>query len=420
MMGALVSCNKDENSGVVENTAQEQAQAISVMSGVGTKGYVDGTTFYEKATATMHTSTDVTARTMIISAYRTPSAGQTAAAGNYFVGAEFASNGLSGSDEKWVHTPAYYWPLASTLDFLAYSSTEAFASKDAKWAADNASSSVVLTFDRARCQDDVLFASQQMTSESATDKTASPYATGQPVNMTFNHSQAWIEFQLSVATDEMKNKIAIKEIILENAYDKGTLTVTRSGASCTGAWTISNAENITFDDNYDVYGHSKTVDEYTTEQALIEQREAELAAAEASGNADAIAAAQTALQAAEDALAAAVAQYPVVNPLNAVGGVNDPSGTATPGAEIRTDCSFLDMLLPEQPKANIIIRYVLAGRPDVLEYKYTLKQDGHNWEMGTKYIYDIDFVISEITVAPSVSEWTATFDGTDLTPVELL
>jgi len=415
LIASLASCNKDNE----VNANPNEATPISVMSGIGTKGYVDGTTFYEKATATMHQSTDSTPRTMKLSAYRTPKSGQTFAPGNYFVGAVFESDG--GSPEVWRHNPSYYWPIASTLDFLGYSSTDPFAAKDAKWNASNASSEVVLNFDRARCQDDVLFSAQSMNSE---DATSAGYVTGQPVNMVFSHAQAWIEFQFSVATEEMKDKIAIKEIILENAFDNGVLTVTRgldgdNKTVANGSWVTGESSNIIFDDNYGVYGHSKTVDEYTAENANVAAKEQALAEAQASGNADAIAAAEADLQTAKDALALAVAQYPVVNALNAVGPKNT-SSTPASGAEIRTDCSFFDMLLPQQPKANIIIRYVLAGRPDVLEYKYTLVKPNSNWIMGSKYIYDIDFVISEITVAPTVKEWVASFDGSDLSPVELI
>lgn len=419
-----VSCNKDDSKSV--DAGKSGDVEMTITNGVATKGYIDGTTFYEKATADLHDAAVVpTARTMYMSAYYRLQDAATGA--NYFVGSEFVKTGsqvkVGGVDtDVWRHTPAYYWPIDSDLDFLAYSSSDAFAAKDAQWNATNASSSVALTMSRARCQDDVVFAANQMSSSSATSISGSDYVTAQPVAMSFSHSQAWIEFQLSIQQESMKDKVAITEIIIEDAYDNGKLNITRTDANASAAWDFTGigTADITFDDTYSVYGHSKSTSEYTELNQAITDAEAALEAAKLTGNEDEIAAKEAALQTAKDNLAAAVALYPVVNPLNTVGTVNDPSGNPGSAAATSDDCSYLDMLLPQQAKTAFIIKYVLAGRPEVLEYRYDLSAGHRNWEMGTKYVYDIDFVISEITVSPTVTEWTATFDGDDLAPVELL
>ena len=405
------SCDK-------ENSMKDAPeQEISFMNGVHTKGYVDGATFFEKATADLHDPSAVTAaRSMQISAYVTPQSG---APGNYFVNETFAQGG----DSKWHHTPALYWPVASQLDFLAVSATTPFDAADMDWYPSNASVQVRLDVDETRTQDDILVAAAQMNSDAATTITTgggtTTYATGQSVGMVFEHTQAWIEFQLSVASAEMTDRIAIKEIVVENAARGGELLLTRDGVTVKKDWALDDQDDFVFDDTYGVYGRSKEAEDYVTEYGAVQTAKAALEAAIAGGDAADIATRQTAYDAAQEALQAAVKTYALVNPINAVGGKNDRTDADIDGtAETATNCAYLDMLLPQQTKTAFIIRYVLAGQPNVLEYRYTFPGTS-KWEMGRKYVYDIDFVISEITVSPTVKPYVATFDSTELTPVEL-
>lgn len=431
---SLASCNKELNAPSID-IAGQQVSEISVMNGLATKGYVDGTTFYEKETALLHDASVVaTPRTMRLSAYFTPAAGQTAAPGDYFVDQKFA---YDSGKSVWRHNPPIYWPLASHLDFLAYSSTEPFEAKDAVWNSKNASSSVILTFGDSRTQDDVLFSSQEM--DSADNTTGAGY-TNVPVNMTFEHAQAWLEFQLSIASEEMKDLIAIKEIYIASAARTGKLTLTRdaidAGTCPSGVkaeWKLDDADRMLIDDEYGVYGGFKAADDASFDelnaaiasaQADVEAAQAAYDAAVAGGDAADMAAKDEALQAAKDALAAAqaaldaaVAKCELSNPLNIVGGAPGEAGDPSAAAEVSAECAFLDMLIPAQAKSDIVIEYCLAGQDKVLEYRYPLN-GGSKWEMGNKYIYDIDFVISEITVNPTVREFVAQFDG-EAVPTEI-
>lgn len=415
------SCNKDLTAGgVALPDGGHHGGEIAVMSGVVTRGYVDGAVFYEKATADMHNEGVVTTpRQMHVSAYYTPISGQTGEAANYFVDQIFA---LKEGETVWRHTPAIYWPLASNLDFLAYSSTEPFSAKDATWNAKNASSSLVLSFDESRTQDDVLFAATQMTSADAyavpEGAEAGSPKVAQSVNMTFEHAQAWLEFQLSVADSSMMDKIAIKDITIENAARTGVLTLTRNDADVTAKWEdFSNKEDIIFDDIYGVYGRLKTAADFVTESEAVASAKDALKSAKDGGDAAAIKTAEDNLAAAQEALDEAVGGCALSNALNAVGARNErPAPSAA--AETAQDCSYLDMLLPAQGKTAFVIHYILAGQNKVLEYRYALGSGSSKWERGTKYIYDIDFQISELTIAPTVKEFVATFDA-DATPVEI-
>lgn len=81
---------------------------------------------------------------------------------------------------------------------------------------------------------------------------------------------------------------------------------------------------------------------------------------------------------------------------------NDPEGT-TP-KYIGTDVEYLDFLLPgAQDGTEFLIHYQLKGQDNVLEYSYKLT--GSKWNMGLKYIYEIEFRPYEIVVKPSVQAW---------------
>lgn len=430
----LASCNKELNAPKID-FGEMQGSEISVMNGIATKGYVDDATFYEKETAKLHEEgVAPTPRTMRLSAYFTPAAGQTAAPGDYFVDQEFA---YDATKTIWRHNPPIYWPLASHLDFLAYSSTEPFGAKDALWNSKNASSSVVLTFDGNRTQDDVLYSSQEM--DSADNTTGASY-TNVPVNMTFQHAQAWLEFQLSIASEEMKDLIAIKDIYIASAAKSGKLTLTRDEVveeTCPSGvkaeWKLDDADKMYIDDVFGVYGGFKAADDASFDalNQAIADAESDLADAQsayeeavAGGNAEDMAAkeaalneAKAALAAVQESLAAALAKCELNNPLNIVGGAHEAGSSAESSAEVSDKCAFLDMLIPAQAKSDIVIEYVLAGQNKVLEYRYPLNT-GSKWEMGNKYIYDIDFVITEITVNPTVKEFVAQFDG-EAVPTEI-
>lgn len=221
---ALTACNK-ENGPVAP--IQDEGAEISVVSAASTavKGYVTGATLVDTDYNQLHEATPATTeRKMLLSAYATPKTGE---AGNYFVAKTFVKQAADG----YYHNDGdkIYWPLASSVDFLAVSSTKTLS---AKWNADNAAEQVVLDITDDYLQEDVLFASVAAASKAnSTDKGIVP--------MTFNHSQAWIEFDLKVADDTMKDIITIKDIKLENIFSAGELTI-NGGTKAEAKWNFAN------------------------------------------------------------------------------------------------------------------------------------------------------------------------------------
>ena len=56
------------------------------------------------------------------------------------------------------------------------------------------------------------------------------------------------------------------------------------------------------------------------------------------------------------------------------------------------------LLIPEQKACNIVVTYVISGNQMTYEYNNTRTM----WEMGKKYIYNLDFVLNEVAIAPTV------------------
>lgn len=335
---SLVACNKNLGGEAPSLNGQVEKELSFDLVQSMSKGYITGATFFDTAIDQLHESAPVTTdRTMKLSAYLHPQSGSE---GNYFVDYTFAK----GADGKWHHTPAIYWPFESSLDFLAYSSATPFDAKDVTWSDGNASNSVVLNVLDDRTQDDIVYAS-------VAGRASSTGADAVP--MEFKHSQAWLEFQIKVADASMIDKLAITDIVIENAYNAGELTIDGGSGTPTASWSFrkETSRNISFDDNYSFYGSMGTAPDY-----------------------------------------------------DVVNGVTE-------------EISYLDMLLPEQSKTSFIIKYVLAGQPNELQYRYQLGSE--NWLQGNKYVYEVTFTVNEITVAPTVKEYA---DGsvTDLTPSDVI
>lgn len=173
------------------------------------------------------------------------------------------------------------------------------------------------------------------------------------VPMEFKHAQAWIEFQIKVDDDTMLDKLAITDIVIEKAYVGGELTIENNNGSASASWSFRKE---------------------TSKDIIFDDN------------------------------------------YNFYGSMGDaPAYAVTNG--VKDEISYLDMLLPEQPKTSFIIKYVLAGQPNELQYRYQLGSE--NWIMGQKYIYEVNFKVNEITVAPTVKEYQAG-DVTDLTPTEII
>lgn len=308
-VAVLASCNK------IESTGSQMKNELSFIPMNETKGYTTETAFSAIAYENLHDATPTSkARDMKLSAYLYPQNGEQ---GNYFVGNTYSQ----GTDNVWhnfvkgTETPIY-WPVGGTMDFLAYSVSQE-KNLDVVWDADNAASQVVLTVPAENTQNDILFASVsgEKSRLSAT-----------PVNMTFNHAQAWLEFQVKSTTPGI---VKFDRIEIENIYNAGKLTIDNNGGNAKATWDFSAEarKTISVDDNYDVKG------EYLT-----------------------------------------------------------------------NDVKFLDMLLPNQDKNEFVIYYTLGTDTQELSYRFTT--DNKTWLMGEKYVYQINITSTEVTVDPSVVNWT--------------
>lgn len=238
-VAALVfsACNEiEDNRPVVE---QQEISIVSV--GAVTKGYVEGADFVDTPYDALHPSTPGAERTLQMSAFLTPQSGASA---NYFVGQEFAINANNEGDDLWHHNPKVYWPIgARGVDFLAYSSTIPFTGTAVNWNQDNAASKCVLYVSEDYLQDDVLYGA-------VAGRTTNG---GAPVAMTFNHTQAWIQFQIKVETAEMENIVKVNDITIKNLYSRGELTI-NGGSTPSASWnfTSETAVDRAMDDTYGI------------------------------------------------------------------------------------------------------------------------------------------------------------------------
>lgn len=249
---ALAACNKETDQGSVSNggNAIENREIAVNTAAQKTRGYITGATFFDTAIAELHGTgeghPETTPREMKLSAFLTPQSG---VAGNYFVDFTFTQAAGEDADGNWHHNPAVYWPVDGQLDFLAYSSQTPFDAKDVTWNEKNASESVILNVLEDRTQDDIVFADAY--DKKSTDGTA-------PVSMKFQHTQAWLEFRIKVANSDMADKIAIKEIVIENANNSGELTIAKSASGAKAEWSFRHEQkkDIVVDNNYNLYGSS--------------------------------------------------------------------------------------------------------------------------------------------------------------------
>lgn len=62
------------------------------------------------------------------------------------------------------------------------------------------------------------------------------------------------------------------------------------------------------------------------------------------------------------------------------------------------------LVVPQERQSFTISYKIGADDTTVYTYKYDIKKG--NWEAGKVYIYNIDFKLGEITIAPTVKDWT--------------
>ncbi len=203
-----------------------------------TKGYVTGTSLEDTPYDALYAADPSrTARAITLTSWLVPQEGTPQ---EYLRDEVFALGG----DGLWHRDPAAYWPVGSTMDFVALSSTLPFGA-DAVWhdPADPVGRTTVAV-GPAFTQDDILFSV-------ALGRTAPP--NGGTVDMVFDHAQAWLTFNVRATEEDV---VTLHRIEVLDAYTGGVLTVTHPYGTATGEWSFRGEERraTAVDDVFDAYG----------------------------------------------------------------------------------------------------------------------------------------------------------------------
>lgn len=141
---------------------------------------------------------------------------------NYFTGVEYEKDG-----SVWKSSPAKYWPLSGTLDFLGIATDPAKLTLGMTWDPSKNTSQVEVDVpDTYDTQTEVLYA--------ASYPVEGDHAS---VPMTYRHSQALLRFKFRTNVLDL---IRITDITLKNVYTEGKLIVKGSGP-LKAEWDLSAA-----------------------------------------------------------------------------------------------------------------------------------------------------------------------------------
>lgn len=164
--------------------------------------------------------------------------------------------------------------------------------------------------------------------------------------MLFGHAQAWLTTRFTLDENSIEDVLKINKVTWQDVYASGEL-------------------NIKFNKTTDEYKADATWNFFTQETSNVEMPD------------------------------------------------RSTDGKKTYGANVTkedalTQTNYLDMLIPAQPKQSFVIEYTLGEGVGAQTYEYTVDNDDltdGDWKMGTHYIYNIQFSITEITTAPTVKIW---------------
>ena len=274
------------------------------------------------------------------------------------------------SDSIWHANPAIYYPIGyGDFDFLAYSTGE--SSPSATW---NGAKEVTFEVTRDCLTDDILYAGGV---QAAKNHAAAA--------MLFGHAQAWLTTRFTVDAGSPEDVLQINKVTWQDVYASGELNVKFNDA--TASYKADATWNFFTQETSNVVMPDRTSDPtYGANVHCMRQ-----------------------YKKGTDDTWAETGSYQ-----------KDAEGKFVPvnsGDEYKTDNltkqNYLDMLIPAQAKKPFVIEYTLGGQT----YEYLVDTDdltGGDWEMGTHYIYNIEFSITEITTAPTVRIWKekeVTFGG---------
>lgn len=248
-----------------------------------------------------------------------------------------------GSDDKWHATPAVYWPAGQKrIDFLAYGLPD-----ETKTAA--AQLGVAPKFDATAPANmltvenwDVYTNQADLLYAAANNKFKDDVVSA--VAMEFQHATALLVFNFGVSAGP---DITITKIEFDQLATKGSFRVDNSKTTLSTRW----------------YGFTNTAD--------------------------------CLFPAGEDASAVAY--------LNSGVTACTKYGTKAVSGEAAKQLGRSMLVIP-QDRQRFEISYKIADKDDVYVFDCDLAKG--EWEAGKIYIYDIDFNLREITIAPTVKDWT--------------
>ena len=197
----IVGCTKTTPAVEVAPDSQDLEMSFSALtkgnavSNAMTRGFVTGSgdymAFVDIADPSAVSPTDPPFRTIRLSAWNSTKEA------DYFIDKKFAKGT---ADEYWHANPKIYYPLGCYVDLLGYSAGDTIV---AEW-----QTAHVVKLQVVNTQDDVLYSSAKTSSMEHN------------LNMTFHHSQAWIQFKLKA---NIADAVKVDSIYWENIYDRGEL-----------------------------------------------------------------------------------------------------------------------------------------------------------------------------------------------------
>lgn len=214
---------------------------LDALSTPTTKGYVEDTEMTDTSPENLHTLPfEQPARTIRLTTWLYPQTGNET---EYFCEKTFVRE----SDGLWHGTPSVFWPIEGRLDMIGYSSTAPFPDNSIRFDRNRSTDALYLRFDKSYTQDDVLVST-------AINKNVDDDAGRVP--MTFNHSQAWIQFRLHTSTPAYDNILKVHKIVLKDIYTTGTLLVEHPYGYTEGSWNfrLDLREDTPMDDVHGIYG----------------------------------------------------------------------------------------------------------------------------------------------------------------------
>lgn len=260
------------------------------------------------------------------------------------------------SDSIWHATPPIFYPIGyGDFNFLAYSKGESTPS--ATW---NGAQEVTLEVTKACLTDDILYGGGV--------QNAKAHAAAA---MLFGHAQAWLTTRFTVDAGSPEDVLQINKVTWQDVYASGELNIKFNNA--TASYKADATWNFFTQETSNVVMPDRTSD--PTYNTFVKCARKYKKNPDGSYEKD-----------------PATGEFVPVND----GEVNKTDNL--------TKQNYLDMLIPAQAKKSFVIEYTLGDQT----YEYTVDNDDlttGDWEMGTHYIYNIQFSITEITTAPTVKIW---------------